>query len=197
MLNYIDHPLTGPYFAFFILVWAYTRHYLSLRLLYSVLTTFRTVGPFELNWETQQYKCWISQWITFTLLASLQSVNLFWFWAILRIAKRYAIEHVGKDDRSVDEEEEEEEEEGHEAETTEMKRARLRKEGVDVPEKEGYEDATGIGSVEAPKMLLNGVPIEDGEMLDTIVKSNGTGNNAGIKKVEVSARQRTSRSRKA
>jgi len=183
MLNYIDHPYTGPYFASFILVWAYTRHYLSLQLIWSVLTTFRTVGPFELNWETQQYKCWISQWITFTLLASLQGVNLFWFWAILRIAKRYAIEKVGRDDRSVDEDEDEEDE------TTEQKRERLRAGGVDVPEKEE--------SIEAPKMLLNGVPIEDGEMLEAIVNGNGIGRGAGVKKVEVSAKQRTLRSRKA
>lgn len=188
MLNYIDHPYTGPYFAFFILVWAYTRHYLSLQLIYSVLTTFRTVGPFELNWETQQYKCWISQYITFALLASLQGVNLFWFWAILRIAKRYAIEKVGKDDRSVDEDEEQEV-----VETTEQKRERLRAEGVDVPvsEKEGLTNG-------APKMLLNGVPIEDDmETAEATVNGNGMGNGTGVKKVEVSARQRTLRSRKA
>ena len=33
------------------------------------------IGPYELNWETEQYKCWIAQYITFGLLASLQAEN--------------------------------------------------------------------------------------------------------------------------
>lgn len=68
------------------------------------------MGPFELNWETQQYKCWISQYITFALLASLQAVNLFWLFLILRILANYAFNSVKKDERSDDEDEEEEEE---------------------------------------------------------------------------------------
>lgn len=80
------------------------RHYLNLRILYATLTEFRTVGPFELNWETQQYKCWISQYITFFLLASLQALNLFWLFLILRIAKNYIITNVATDERSDDEE---------------------------------------------------------------------------------------------
>jgi acyl-CoA-dependent ceramide synthase len=95
--------------------WIYLRHYINLRLLYAVLTEFRTVGPFELNWETQQYKCWLSQYITFGLLASLQAVNIFWMWLILRVLKRIVVERVEKDDRSDDEEEDED----AESETTE------------------------------------------------------------------------------
>ena len=78
--------------------------------LWSVLTSFRTVGPFELNWETQQYKCWISQPITFTLLAALQVLNLFWFGFIIRIAYRAVSTHGVKDDRSDDDGMEAEEE---------------------------------------------------------------------------------------
>lgn len=81
-------------------VWGYTRHYLNLKILYSLLTTFKTVGPFELNWETQQYKCWISQYITFALLASLQAVNLFWWFFICRIAYRFIRYSTADDDRS-------------------------------------------------------------------------------------------------
>lgn len=87
------------------------RHYLNLKILWAVLTEFRTVGPFELNWETQQYKCWISQYITFGLLASLQSLNMFWFYLIVRIAKNYVFSNVRKDERSSDEESAAEEEE--------------------------------------------------------------------------------------
>lgn len=88
-------------------MWIYLRHYINLKILWAVLTEFRTVGPFELNWETQQYKCWISQYITFALLASLQAVNLFWLFLILRILKNYLFNSVKKDERSDNEEEEE------------------------------------------------------------------------------------------
>lgn len=69
---------------------------------------FATVGDFTLNWDTQQYKCWISQWITFSLLAALQSVNLFWLFLILRIAFRIVTTGEERDERSEDEEDEEE-----------------------------------------------------------------------------------------
>ncbi|KAI5283980.1 hypothetical protein KEM54_001682 [Ascosphaera aggregata] len=114
--NYIDAPFIGPYFALFAGVWVYMRHYLNLKILWATLTEFRTVGPFELNWETQQYKCWISQYITFGLLASLQSLNLFWFYLILRIAKNFVFANVRKDERSSDEESEGESE-GEEGES--------------------------------------------------------------------------------
>ncbi|XP_014552353.1 hypothetical protein COCVIDRAFT_110512 [Bipolaris victoriae FI3] len=99
-LNYIDSPIVTPYFFVFMLVWGYARHYINLKIIWSILTTFKTVGPFELNWETQQYKCWISQYITFGLLASLQAVNLFWGFLICRIAYRFAVYKDMEDDRS-------------------------------------------------------------------------------------------------
>ena len=90
-------------------IWIYLRHYINLRILYAVLTTFRTIGPFELNWETQQYKCWISQYITFALLACLQSINLLWLWFIIRIALTVVFKEPVRDVRSDDEDDEEEE----------------------------------------------------------------------------------------
>ncbi|KAL4996073.1 TLC domain-containing protein [Aspergillus recurvatus] len=109
-LNYLDAYITAPYFGLFVCVWIYLRHFLNLKFLWAVLTEFRTVGPFELNWETQQYKCWISQYITFALLASLQAVNAFWLFLILRILKNYLFSNIKKDERSDEEDEEEEEE---------------------------------------------------------------------------------------
>ena len=103
ILNYLGSSLTVPYFTTFIGVWTYMRHYTNIRILYSVLTSFKTVGPFELNWETQQYKCWLSQYITFGLLAALQSLNLFWLYLILSIAvsvvfRKNEIQDVRSDD---------------------------------------------------------------------------------------------------
>ena len=86
------------------------RHFLNLKILYTLLPNgkFSTVGPYELNWITQQYKCWISQSITFSLLAMLQMVNIFWIVLILRILYRAVFSDVIKDERSDDETEEEE-----------------------------------------------------------------------------------------
>jgi acyl-CoA-dependent ceramide synthase len=87
-------------------VWIYLRHYLNLRILFSLFTEFQTVGPYEMNWETGQYKCPLSFWITLTLLSSLQSLNLFWLFFILRIAYRFVLRGVATDDRSDAEESE-------------------------------------------------------------------------------------------
>lgn len=89
--------------------WAYLRHYLNLRILYSLFTEFKTVGPYELNWETGQYKCELAFWITLTLLSSLQALNMFWFFFILRIGYRFVVYNQADDDRSEAEESEIEE----------------------------------------------------------------------------------------
>ncbi|KAA6408427.1 MAG: hypothetical protein FRX48_07509 [Lasallia pustulata] len=107
ILNYLDSPFVVPYFSLFIAIWIYLRHYLNLCILYATLTKFATVGPYVLDWETQQYKCWISQVITFVLLASLQSINLFWLFLIGRIAYNIVFRSAVEDVRSDNEEEEE------------------------------------------------------------------------------------------
>ncbi|KAF2723648.1 longevity assurance proteins LAG1/LAC1 [Polychaeton citri CBS 116435] len=111
ILNYVDATITGGFFILFIGVWAYLRHYINIQILISLLPggTFSTVGPFDLNWDTQQYKCWISQVITFGLLVLLQAVNIFWFVLILRILYRYLTTNVHEDMRSEGEDEEEDE----------------------------------------------------------------------------------------
>jgi acyl-CoA-dependent ceramide synthase len=152
-LNYLDSAITPYYFGTFIAVWVYLRHVLNLKILWAVLTEFRTVGPYELNWETQQYKCWISQIITFALLASLQAVNLFWLFLILRILKNYVFNSVGKDERSDDEDEEvekqEEQRNGHAIRAT------------------GTEEVPTVTARnvskenQAPQVLVNGEPLND------------------------------------
>lgn len=106
MINYIDHWIMAPYFFLFACVWIYMRHFLNLKILWSVLNEFETVGPFELNWETQQYKCTLSQYITFGLLSSLQALNLFWLFYILRIAYRFVVYKTADDDREEGEDDE-------------------------------------------------------------------------------------------
>jgi acyl-CoA-dependent ceramide synthase len=109
---------------------------------------FATVGPYELNWETQQYKCWISQWITFGLLAALQSVNIFWLVLILRILWRVVktLGQVREDERSEYDSEDEEEEQ-------------LRREELKMGKER--EDAIGVsdGEEAVPEVLVNGEPV--------------------------------------
>lgn len=104
--NYLNHPLTGPFFVFFMLVWIYLRHYLNIRILWSISTEFSTVGDFTLDWATEQYKCWLSQYITFALLFALQLVNIYWLFLIIRIALRVVFSKNLRDDRSDEEDEE-------------------------------------------------------------------------------------------
>ncbi|CAI7641226.1 unnamed protein product [Penicillium glandicola] len=110
-LHYIAPDIMIPFYATSIGAWIYLRHVLNLRILYSILTEFRTVGPYELNWETQQYKCWISNVITFGLLALLQALNLFWLYCLLRSAFKFLATGEKKDDRSEPDESEIEQDE--------------------------------------------------------------------------------------
>ncbi|KAH8703071.1 TLC domain-containing protein [Talaromyces proteolyticus] len=105
-LHYIDSPLVIPFYATSISAWVYLRNYLNIRIILSLFYEFQTVGPYELNWETEQYKCWISNIITFALLAALQALNIFWLYCLLRNMYRYLRFNIKKDDRSEDEEEE-------------------------------------------------------------------------------------------
>lgn len=147
-INYLDLPVVGPYFGFFIMIWVYLRHYINLKIIFSMVplplpdltrwlvsllpaaiasnstlspylqriqqpiypdwhSQFASVGPYQLNWDTQQYKCWISHFITFSLLFFLQIINLFWLFLILRIAWRYIMTGEERDDRSEPESEDE------------------------------------------------------------------------------------------
>lgn len=114
-LNYLNSKATVPFFIIFVFSWIYLRHYINLKILWSVLTEFKSVGPWELNWVTQQYKCYISQPIVFFLIGALQLVNGYWLYLILRILSRYIQGDAPKDDRSDDEDEESQEEEEEES----------------------------------------------------------------------------------
>lgn len=129
------------------------RHYINLNILYATLTEFRTVGPFELDWAAEQYKCWISQYVAFSLLASLQAVNLFWLFLILRIAKNYVVTTVAIDERSDNEEEDEEKKEDEDPAVTMA-------EGKDAKEKAARR-IEGEADMEngKPILLVNGKPV--------------------------------------
>lgn len=109
-LNYLDSPIVGPYYALFMGVWIYMRHYLNLKVIYSLFTEFKTVGPYELDWAGGQFKCEMAFWITLILLSSLQALNVFWLYYIIRIAYRFVRDKHATDERSDDEGEDDDEE---------------------------------------------------------------------------------------
>jgi acyl-CoA-dependent ceramide synthase len=88
----------------FLCVWVYLRHYVNLRIILSLFTEYKTVGPYALNWETEQYKCLLANVITLALLAMLQALNLFWLFWIVRSAYRLVVHKIAKDERSDGEE---------------------------------------------------------------------------------------------
>lgn len=143
VLNYVDAYVVTPFFFVFMCVWAYLRHFINLKILYSVLTEFKTVGPYELNWETQQYKCSLAQAITFSLLAALQAVNLFWFFLICRIAYRFVANNPLEDDRS--------EYEDSEAEEEAKKEKKAKKAAA---------NGNGIATPQTPTLLVNGEAVQ-------------------------------------
>ena len=187
ILNYTSSPLLAPYFASFIAIWTYLRHYINLRILASVLTEFSTVGPFTLDWQAQQYKCRLSQTIVFALLASLQAINLFWLVLILRIALRFVKSLTGiggggrkgsaevRDIRSDDEDDEDDE-----IENEGMGEASKGKDEKDAKGEmvDGRKGSSGAvrgnaesddrkqtnGRENAPQVLLNGSPLAAGGM---------------------------------
>ncbi|SPN97005.1 related to longevity-assurance protein LAG1 [Cephalotrichum gorgonifer] len=106
-LHYANSRLVPVSFALCIGWWIYCRHYLNIYILWSLLTDYRTVGPYGMDWDAGQYKGFLSNVITFGLLASLQALNLFWLYCLLRSAYRFVVHKVIKDDRSEESEPEE------------------------------------------------------------------------------------------
>lgn len=151
-LNYIDHPLVGPYFGLFMFVWIYMRHYLNLRIIVSEFYEFKTIGPYGIVWEEQQYKGPLAHYISTFLLCCLQALNLFWLFAIMRIAYRFLFENALEDDRSDYEDEDEEE----------LKKEN--KEKAAVEDKEREEVRMLAGMAQAPRIEVNGAAVPmDGE----------------------------------
>lgn len=59
-----------------------------------------------MDWDDGQFKCPLAFYITLSLLSSLQALNLFWLFFILRIAYRFVVHKTAQDDRSEPEESE-------------------------------------------------------------------------------------------
>lgn len=114
-----------------------------------------------MNWETEQYKCELSHVISTALLASLQALNLFWLFYILRIAYRFVFMSIVEDDRSDNDENELAEE---------MRLDALAKGGLDVVAAKKVLEETP-----QPKIKLNGNSI-NGRGTGVELKTDGVTN---------------------
>ncbi|KAJ6556601.1 TLC domain-containing protein [Mycena vulgaris] len=98
LLNYIQWNRTNNIvLASFVLSWFYFRHYLNLRILYSILSVPPTVHIPPLVHQS-----------AFAALCLLQALNMFWGWLILRIVVRALRTSKAEDVRSDDEDGDEE-----------------------------------------------------------------------------------------
>ncbi|WVR07408.1 hypothetical protein IAU60_004449 [Kwoniella sp. DSM 27419] len=110
-VNYVSEAASPPFFAFFVGVWTYFRHYLNLWILWSVYTQFELIplkertrfAPLEDKWLD-----WWMKWQIFVPIFLLQLINLFWYFLIWRILLRALFSSELKDERSDDEDEGEE-----------------------------------------------------------------------------------------
>ncbi|KAL7423498.1 sphingosine N-acyltransferase lag1 [Cryptotrichosporon argae] len=108
-VNYVDESASVPFFAWFVGVWTYFRHYLNIRVLWSVYTQFDLIPAKERQHFRPLQDEWLAPWMKwqiFTPILLLQFINLFWYFLILRILVR-ALRGNLKDERSDDEGEDE------------------------------------------------------------------------------------------
>ncbi|KAF6762311.1 longevity assurance proteins LAG1 LAC1 [Ephemerocybe angulata] len=113
LLNYIQWNTAKIYaFVTFIVVWSYFRHYLNLKILYSVWFESRAVPESSKvwDWSTGAYLPFWMPYAIWVSIAALQVLNLFWYYLMWKILLRAIVTKEADDDRSDDEDDGEDEE---------------------------------------------------------------------------------------
>jgi len=109
-LNYIKYQRSSEVvFGIMLCTWTYFRHYLNLKILWSVWTQYDVYVPATARYFRPQDRVWLAPWMkyqVFVPIMLLQFVNLFWYYLIWRIVVRIIIGQDLKDIRSSDEESE-------------------------------------------------------------------------------------------
>ncbi|KAF8745908.1 hypothetical protein AX14_004213 [Amanita brunnescens Koide BX004] len=106
LLNYIQWNTAKLYsFAIFMCVWTYFRHWLNLRILWSVWFEFDLIPQSAKQWKPED-GVWLTHWMRYQVFAPivlLQLLNLFWYYLMWKILVRAVITLEADDDRSDDE----------------------------------------------------------------------------------------------
>ncbi|KAJ7182868.1 longevity assurance proteins LAG1/LAC1 [Mycena crocata] len=111
MLNYLSlerSKVVG--LGILIIVWTYFRHYLSLRIIYSVFFEFKQIPKHAQIFSPSQ-GLYMAPWMRDQMggaLCVLQLLNAYWYFLILRIAYRGIMTRETNDSRSDSEDEEDE-----------------------------------------------------------------------------------------
>ncbi|EJU06038.1 longevity assurance proteins LAG1/LAC1 [Dacryopinax primogenitus] len=108
ILNYLKlDRISVISFIWFIGVWTYMRHYLNLRMLYSVWTQFELIAPENREWDPPR-GVWLAWWMKYQIfvpIALIQLLNIFWYLLMWRVLYRAVFGTVIGDERSDDEDE--------------------------------------------------------------------------------------------
>ncbi|GAA6064744.1 hypothetical protein JCM10212_001596 [Sporobolomyces blumeae] len=120
-LNYLDLQRTSEVsFVFFLVVWHYMRHYLNLKILWSVWNEYDLIPSEWRSFVTSERGWWLAKglgtgeipaWMKYHIFApilALQLVNTFWSYLIWRILFRMLSGNNARDVREEGEDEEEE-----------------------------------------------------------------------------------------
>ncbi|GLB33906.1 putative TRAM, LAG1 and CLN8 homology domains containing protein [Lyophyllum shimeji] len=114
LLNYIQWERAKVVsFVIFILVWTYFRHYLNLKILWSVWFEIPLAPESSKTWNPAG-GAWLTSWMPnqiFAPLFLLQLLNLFWYYLMMRILYRAITTNKAEDERSDDEDEGEDDKE--------------------------------------------------------------------------------------
>ncbi|KAG8926480.1 hypothetical protein FRC02_008856 [Tulasnella sp. 418] len=105
-LNYLKlENASAVAFSWFVFVWSYGRHYLNIKILYSVWTEWDLIPEAAKVWNPEQgvWMVWWMKWQIFVPLFLLQLVNLFWYFLIWRVLIRAVFGTKLEDERSDDE----------------------------------------------------------------------------------------------
>jgi len=109
-LNYIRCDTAKVYsFVVFFGVWTYFRHFISIKILWSVLYEFSHIPEWTKRWSWSEgvYLVGWMRYQIFLALFLLQLLNLFWYYLMIRILIRAVRKTDIDDDRSDDEGEDE------------------------------------------------------------------------------------------
>ncbi|KAJ7190987.1 TLC domain-containing protein [Mycena pura] len=98
-------------FVVFVVLWTYFRHYLSIRILWSLWYEFEELVPRHAQIFSPRAGLYMPPWMRdqmFGALCVLQGLNLFWYYLIIRILVRSIMTSETDDNRSDDEGDDEE-----------------------------------------------------------------------------------------
>lgn len=102
----INSTIAIPYFALFVGLWIYFRHYVGGITFWTLLTKYKPAITRAYGWENEPWKATILHGMVVGLFGALQLMNIHWLYLIMRIALKAASGEMPQDERETEETEE-------------------------------------------------------------------------------------------